>query len=54
MRRRRDAYSVQTDILGSRASKLYKDGNLNVVEMLLDADSVADFITRMKFLNTWA
>ena len=48
----RDAYSVQTDILGSRASKLYKDGNLNVVEMLLDADSVADFITRVKFLNT--
>jgi len=48
----RDAYSVQTDILGSRASKLYKDGNLNIVEMLLDADSVGDFIARAKFLNT--
>ncbi|HSK48041.1 MAG TPA: NlpC/P60 family protein [Coriobacteriia bacterium] len=46
------AYSIQTDILGDRASSIYKDGSLNIVELLLGADSVGDFITRVKFLNT--
>lgn len=46
------AYSVQSDILGERATSIYKDGTLSGVEVLLDSKSVSDFIARVKFLNT--
>ncbi|MDR3685985.1 MAG: NlpC/P60 family protein [Coriobacteriia bacterium] len=46
------AYAFQSDILGKRASSMYKDGTLGGVEVLLDSKSVTDFVARVKFLNT--
>ncbi len=46
------AYTMQSDILGSRASSMYKDGSLAAMEVLLDSKSVSDFMARVKFLNT--
>ena len=46
------AYTLQSDILGKRATSLYKEGSLSSVEVLLDSKSVGDFIARVKFLNT--
>jgi len=46
------AYTLQADILGKRATSLYKEGTLSGVEVLLDSKSVGDFIARVKFLNT--
>jgi len=48
----REAYVLQTEILGERASSIYKDGSFAAVEILLDAKDVSDFVGRMKFLNT--
>jgi cell wall-associated NlpC family hydrolase len=48
----RSAYTLQSDILGKRASSIYKDGTLGGMEVLLDAKSVGDFVARVKFLNT--
>ena len=47
-----DAYALQTEILGKRASSMYKDGTLGGMEILLDSKSVGDFMARVKFLNT--
>jgi peptidoglycan DL-endopeptidase CwlO len=47
-----DAYALQTEILGKRASSMYKDGTLGGMEVLLDSKSMADFMARVKFLNT--
>ncbi len=46
------AYEMQAEILGTRASSMYRDGSLAAVEVLLDAKSVSDFMSRVKFLNT--
>ena len=46
------AYELQSQILGERAESLYKDGSRGVVEILLDSKSVADLMSRVKFLNT--
>jgi peptidoglycan DL-endopeptidase CwlO len=46
------AFALQSEILGKRASAIYKDGTLGGVEVLLDSKSVSDFIARVKFLNT--
>jgi cell wall-associated NlpC family hydrolase len=46
------AYTLQTEILGKRATSIYKDGALSGVEVLLDSKSFGDFIERVKFLNT--
>ena len=46
------AYSFQSDILGKRATSIYKDGTLGGMEVLLDSKSVTDFVARVKFLNT--
>ena len=46
------AYEMQADILGQRASSIYRDGSLATVEVLLDSKSVSDFMARVKFLNT--
>lgn len=48
----RNAYQMQEDILGSRAASMYRDGALATFEVLLDSRSVADFVARVKFLNT--
>jgi cell wall-associated NlpC family hydrolase len=47
-----DAYRVQTQVLGDRATQLYKDGELNILQVLLDSKSLNDLVMRMKFLNT--
>ena len=46
------AYSFQSDILGKRATSIYKDGTLGGMEVLLDSKSVTDFVERVKFLDT--
>lgn len=46
------AYDMQADILGQRASSMYRDGSLATIEILLDAKSVSDLMSRVKFLNT--
>ena len=48
----RSAYALQSEILGKRATSMYKEGTLSGVEVLLDSKSVGDFIARIKFLNT--
>jgi cell wall-associated NlpC family hydrolase len=49
----RAAYDLQMEILGKRATSIYKDGGaITGVEVLLDSKSVADFMARVKFLNT--
>lgn len=46
------AYQMQSDILGKRATSMYKDGSLAAIEVLLDSKSVGDLMARVKFLNT--
>jgi cell wall-associated NlpC family hydrolase len=46
------AYDMQAEILGERASSIYKDGTLSGVEVLLNSKSFGDFVARVKFLNT--
>jgi peptidoglycan DL-endopeptidase CwlO len=46
------SYALQEEILGQRASSIYKDGSLSGVEVLLDSKSLSDFVARVKFLNT--
>ncbi|HEY5540050.1 MAG TPA: NlpC/P60 family protein [Coriobacteriia bacterium] len=46
------AYALQSEILGKRATSIYKDGTLGGMEVLLDSKSVSDFMARVKFLNT--
>jgi len=48
----RAAYALQNGILGERANSMYRDGSIAGFEVLLDSKSVADFVARMKFLNT--
>jgi len=45
-------YQVQSEILGKRASAMYKEGPLSSVEVLLDSKDFGDFIERVKYLNT--
>ncbi len=47
-----DAFQVQTELLGDRASSIYKDGSLGSLELLLKSESMADLVARVKFLNT--
>ena len=48
----RTSYDLQTEILGKRATSMYKDGSFGAFEVLLDSRSVSDFVARVKFLNT--
>lgn len=48
----RQAYALESEILGKRATSIYKDGTIGGVEVLLDSKSVGDFVARVKFLNT--
>lgn len=47
-----DAYRVQEQLLGDRAEDLYKNGELDILEILLDSKSFSDLVMRVKFLNT--
>lgn len=47
-----EAYDIQSGLLGDRATTLYRIGELNAVEVLLNSSSMADLIARVKFLNT--
>ncbi len=47
-----EAYEFQVALLNERASAIYRDGPLGTWEMLLDSKSLADFVARLKFLNT--
>jgi len=47
-----EAYEMQSQILGQRASSMYREGSLASIEILLDSKSVSDFMSRVKFLNT--
>jgi cell wall-associated NlpC family hydrolase len=46
------AYELQNELLGERATSIYKLGSFATVEMILDAKSLHDFLARLKFLNT--
>ena len=45
------AYEIQQDTLSERARDIYRDGELNVIEVLLASKSVNDFMARVKFLH---
>jgi peptidoglycan DL-endopeptidase CwlO len=46
------AYELQNELLGMRATDIYKLGSFAAIEMVLEAKSLGDFLTRLKFLNT--
>lgn len=48
----RSAFQTQSELLGDRASAIYKDGSFAAVDIILASKSVSDFIERVKFLNT--
>jgi peptidoglycan hydrolase CwlO-like protein len=48
----KSAYSQQSAILDERADSIYRDGSFAALEMLLNAKSVSDLMSRVKFLNT--
>jgi len=45
------AYGAQSDLLQERAQNIYRNGELDVLEMLLSAKSVPDLVARLRFLN---
>ncbi len=45
------AYNTQSDLLEERAQNIYRNGELDVLEMLLSAKSVPDLVGRLRFLN---
>lgn len=46
------AYGIQRELLDKRANSLYREGQLAMVELLLDAKSFSDLLARVKFMNT--
>ncbi|TLM74796.1 MAG: hypothetical protein FDZ70_07100, partial [Actinobacteria bacterium] len=46
------AYAIQQELLDKRATSIYREGDLAMVELLLDSKSFADLIARVKFMNT--
>ena len=47
-----EAYEQQNELLGQRATSIYKSGSLAAVEMVLQSKSLSDLVARVKFLNT--
>ena len=45
------AYAIQQDTLSDRARDIYKDGELDILGILLSSKSVSDFVARIKFLR---
>ncbi|MBE0416204.1 MAG: C40 family peptidase [Coriobacteriia bacterium] len=46
------SYELQNELLGKRATSIYKLGSFAAIEMVLEAKSLSDFLARLKFLNT--
>ncbi|MDY0087698.1 MAG: NlpC/P60 family protein [Coriobacteriia bacterium] len=46
------ALELQNELLGKRATSIYKLGSFAAIEMVLQSSSLSDFLTRLKFLNT--
>ncbi len=46
------AYELQNELLGKRATSIYKLGSFAAIEMVLESTSLSDFLSRLKFLNT--
>ncbi|MBN2405691.1 MAG: C40 family peptidase [Coriobacteriia bacterium] len=46
------AFSVQSEQLSERAREIYRDGDLNTLDVLLGAKSVTDLVARIRFLRT--
>ncbi len=46
------AFSVQSEQLSERAREIYRDGDLNTLDVLLSAKSVTDLVARIRFLRT--
>ncbi|MRS12348.1 MAG: hypothetical protein EG823_04660 [Actinobacteria bacterium] len=46
------AFDIQQDTLSERARGIYRDGELNVIEVLLGSKSITDFMARIKFLHS--
>ncbi|MBI5231226.1 MAG: C40 family peptidase [Coriobacteriales bacterium] len=46
------AYSLQQDVLATRARSIYQNGTLAWAEVLLGSDSIGELVQRVKFLNT--
>ncbi len=46
------AFEIQQDTLSERARDIYRDGELNVFEVLLGSKSISDFMARIKFLHS--
>ncbi len=47
-----EAYEIQNELLGKRATSIYKHGGFAAIELVLEAKNLADFMARIKFLNT--
>ena len=47
----REAYQVQTTLLGERVRAMYLAGETSAVEVLLDSKSISDFFDRLVFLT---
>ena len=45
-------YGRVSDILDNQVGTMYRSGSYSPVEILLDAKSLSDFLSRLKFLNT--
>lgn len=45
------AYADQTDLLEQRARDIYRNGELDPLDLVLGSKSVSDFLARLKFLN---
>ncbi|MFU8890396.1 MAG: NlpC/P60 family protein [Anaerosomatales bacterium] len=46
------AYELQNELLGKRATSIYKLGSFAAIELVLEAKSLSDFLSRLKFMNT--
>lgn len=46
-----NAYGAQADLLQERAQNIYRNGELDILDLLLGAKSVSDLIGRIRFLN---
>lgn len=46
------AYELQNELLGKRATDIYKLGSFAAIEIVLNSSSLSDFLSRLKFLNT--
>lgn len=46
------AFVIQKELLGKRATSIYREGDLAMVELLLGSKSFTDLLARVRFMNT--